>query len=141
MKSFIYKTIFCMITVAALAACGHNNSGPTDPAPIDDKAALEKLADNYNKLADKFPRSPMQLPPGERKAFVEQVFINSGYSYKATLHEMATADIDFSKKNVSDLAQLLTIPQRNVSSLNDVESIYSSTELKEMAALEKRMNQ
>jgi hypothetical protein len=141
MTSIISKTAFCILTAAILTACGYNKSGPTDPAPIDDKATLEKLADNYKKLAEKFPRSPMQLPPGERKAFVEQVFINSGYSYDATLHAMATADIDFSKKNVTDLAELLTIPQRNAASPSDVRSIYSQAELKDMAALERRMSQ
>jgi len=141
MTSFINKFILFLMTAAALTACGYNKSGPTDPAPLDDKATLQKLSDNYNKLSDKFPRSPMQLPPDERKAFVEQVFINSGYSYKATLHEMATANIDFSKKNIIDMAELLTMPQRNTGSLSDVKSIYSATELKEMAALEKRLNQ
>jgi hypothetical protein len=132
----------CAATIAAVAvaACGYTQTGPTDPAPIDDKAALQKLADAYNKLADKFPRSPSELPPDERKAFVEQVFMNAGYSYAATLHEMATAKIDFSKQNVTDLADLLTMPQRNVSSADDIRSIYSPTELKEMQALEQRLN-
>ena len=54
---------------------------------------------------------------------------------------MATANIDFSKKNIIDMAELLAMPQRNTGSLSDVKSIYSATELKEMAALEKRLNQ
>lgn len=140
MTLFINKVAFCILAAAILTACGYNKSGPTDPAPIDNKATLEKLADNYKKLSDKFPRSPMELPPDERKAFVEQVFINSGYSYDATLHAMATADIDFSKQNVIDLAQLLTMPQRNASSMNDIKSIYSTSELQDMAALERRLN-
>ncbi len=140
MTSFISKTLFCIAAAAMLAACGYNKSDPTDPAPIGDKATLQKLADSYNKLADKFPRSPMELPPDERKAFVEQVFINAGYSYDATLHELATANIDFSKKDVTDLVQLLTMPQRNTDSSNDVKSIYSPAELKDMIALQNRMN-
>lgn len=141
MNALINKAAFCILCAAMLAACGYNKSGPTDPAPIDDKATLEKLADNYKKLAEKFPRSPMQLPPDERKAFVEQVFINSGYSYDATLHAMATDDVDFSKKNVTDLAELLTMPQRNTGPGGDVRSIFSQAELKDMAALHSRMNQ
>lgn len=139
-----HRTIVCLLSAAVLAltACGsgHHQAGakPTEPVPPGNHAALQRLADAYKSLSDKFDRKPMDMPPEERKAFVEQVFINAGYSYDATLHELATHKVDYGNQDVSGLVDLLTLPHRNTTSAKDYRHIYRPQELKDIKVIEER---
>lgn len=139
-----HKTIVCLLSAAVLTltACGsdHHTAGakPTKPVPAGNHAALEHLADAFRSLQDKFDRKPMEMPPEERKAFVEQVFVNAGYSYDATLHELATHKVDYGSRDVSDLVDLLTLPHRNTTSAEDYRHIYRPQELKDIKIIEER---
>mgnify|MGYP001544714262 CR=1 FL=1 len=137
-RLLLLKTLALSVALAALAACGsHGNGGA---APIDDNDTLQQLSKAYTALAAEFSRPPQDMTPGERKAFVEQVFKNAGYSYNATLHEIATRRLDFTKQSVIDMAQLLTFPQRGERSLQDAKQIYTPAQYRDMEILEKRLN-
>ncbi len=139
-----HKTIICLLSVVVLTvtACDsdHHQAGakPTKPVPIGSHHALQQLAGAFKALSDKFPRNPMDMPPQERKAFVEQVFINAGYSYDATLHELATHKADYGNNDVGDLVDLLTLPHRNTTSVEDYRHIYRPQELKDIKVIEER---
>lgn len=117
--------------VAALAvlvtACG-GNEAPSAPAPIGDKAALEKLASSYEAIMERLPGSPWMLTPEDRKRFVEQVFADSGYHYRATLLRMAEGDWDPEDKNARDLTELLFMPHTNLSPGQPFDGVYSEEE-------------
>lgn len=138
----IALTLAVSAVVLLVAACssGKSPSDATRPVPIDSRPALQHLADSYKDLAAKFKRAPMDMPPGERKAFVEQVFINAGYSYPATLHELATRKVDYSNQNIIDLADLLTMPHRNTESLNEAKNIYTPQEYRDIKVIEDRIS-
>jgi len=103
-----------VLLALVLTACSTaDESGK--PVPIGDKAALHHLADEYTKLAEQVPVSPMRLPPDKRKDFVVKVFAASGYSYSSTLHQMAAGGWDVNDQNARDLVELLFMPHTNVS--------------------------
>jgi len=116
-----------------LAACGE---APKPPAPIGDRAALERLAASWNRLSAGLPVSPFRLEPRERKRFVEAVFAQAGYSYAATLHRMAEGGWDTGSREAADLAELLFMPHTDVSSLHTTEGLYSRRELEEIRRVE-----
>lgn len=133
--------LICLLSMvlAFVTACdsGGTPAGkPSRPVPIGDHAALQRLAAAYKQLAAKFSDSPMDMPPDERKPFVEQVFINAGYSYAATLHELATHKVDYTNQDVLDLVDLLTLPHRNITSLDDAKYLYSPQEFKDIKVIE-----
>jgi len=138
------RTIICLLAAVALAvtACDsdHHQAGakPTEPVPAGNHAALRRLAEAFKSLSAKFDRKPMEMPPEERKAFVEQVFINAGYNYDATLHELATHKVDYGNQDVIDLVDLLTLPHRNTTSAEPDTHIYRPEELKDIKIIEER---
>jgi len=111
-----------------MTACA-DDSAPRKAAPVGDRAVLEGLAKEYNKLAETVPNSPWKLAPDQRKKFVEQVFAAGGYSYAATLHQMAEGGWNAGDQNVKDLAALLFMPHTNVSAPEGLKGVYSEQEL------------
>ncbi len=116
-----------------LAACGE---APKPPAPIGDRAALERLAASWNRLSEGLPVSPFHLEPRDRKRFVEAVFADAGYSYAATLHRLAQGGWDTGSQEAVDLVELLFMPHTDVSSLHSTEGLYSRRELEEIRRVE-----
>lgn len=121
-----------------LAACSAADK-PGEPVPIGDKAALRHLADEYTKLAENVPVSPMRLSPEKRKDFVVRVFAASGYSYSSTLHEMAAGGWDVNDQNAKDLVELLFMPHTNIDPSKGLEGVYSEQELADVRKVQKML--
>ena len=123
---------------ALLCACSTSDE-PGKPVPIGDKAALQQLADEYTKLAQDVPVSPMRLPPSQRKDFVVKVFAASGYSYSSTLHRMAAGGWDTDDQNAKDLVELLFMPHTNIASDQGLEGVYSQQEMADVRKVQKML--
>jgi len=130
----IAMLLLCM-TVAACAG----GKAPTQAAPVGDKAVLESLADHYNKLAERLPASPWHLKASDRKDFVEKVFAASGYSYSATLHQMAQGGWDPNDKNARDLIELMFMPHTDLHSGDALKGVYSEQELADVRKVQKML--
>lgn len=135
-RSILLWTLISLL----ISACDMAPSS-TKPAPVDDRATLQTLADSYNDLAESFTQSPTGLPPDGRKQFVEDVFADAGYNYAATLHALAESKADYSSQNVIDLTELLLLPHRNTASVEQVRDIYSTQEYNDIKRIEKRLGQ
>jgi hypothetical protein len=121
-----------------VAACSTPDE-PGKPVPIGDKAALQRLADEYTKLAQGVPVSPMRLSPAKRKDFVVKVFAASGYSYSSTLHRMAAGGWDVNDQNAKDLVDLLFMPHTNIDPSQGLEGVYSKQEMADVRKVQKMM--
>ena len=121
-----------------LTACSTADE-PGIPAPIGDKAALQRLAGEYTKLAQNMPVSPLRMPPDKRKDFVVKVFAASGYSYSSTLHQMAAGGWNASDQNAKDLAALLFLPHTNVGLSQGMEGVYSAQEMADIRKVQEMM--
>jgi hypothetical protein len=130
----IVIVLLCM----AIAACADHNA-PTQAAPIGDKAVLEHLAAEYNKLAENLPTSPWHMPPSDRKDFVVKVFAASGYSYSATLHQLAEGGWSPDDKNTKDLIDLLFMPHTDVRAVDGIRGVYSEEELADVRKVQKML--
>ena len=124
------------IALLALSLTACAKDGPTVPAPIGDRSALEKLAEHYEKISDKLPVTVPNMPAKGRKEFVERVFNESGYHYAATLHSMAQGGWDVKDQNARDLAQLLMLPHHGMRADESVEDVYTTEELASMRKLQ-----
>jgi len=124
-----------MVGVALLTACSTADE-PGKPVPIGDKAMLQRLADEYTKLAQKVPVSPTRLSPSDRKDFVVKVFAASGYSYSSTLHRMAAGGWDVNDQNARDMAQLLFMPHTNISPSQGLEGVYTQQEMADVRKIQ-----
>ena len=133
----MYRIIILLLCMA-VAACADNKS-PTQAAPIGDKATLERLAKEYNKLAEGVPVSPWQLKPADRKDFVVKVFAASGYSYSATLHQMAQGGWDPNDSNSKELVNLLFMPHTNIHSGDGIQGVYTEQELADVRKVQRMM--
>ena len=112
---------------------------PGKPVPIGDKAALQHLADEYTKLSQDVPLSPMRLPPGKRKDFVVKVFAASGYSYKSTLDAVAAGGWDVNDQNARDLVELLFMPHAEIDPSQGLEGVYSDQEMADVRKIQKML--
>ena len=121
-----------------LTACSTPDE-PGKPVPIGDMAALHHLADEYAKLAEQVPVSPMRLPPDKRKDFVVKVFAASGYSYSSTLHRVAQGGWDVNDQNAKDLVDLLFMPHHNMDPSRGMEGVYSEQEMADIRKIQKMM--
>jgi len=121
-----------------LAACSAKDE-PGKPVPIGDRAALERLAAEYNKLAETAPISPRRLSPGQRKDFVVRVFSASGYSYSSTLHQLAEGGWDVNDQNAKDLVDLVFMPHTNIDVSQGLKSVYSEQELADVRKVQQMM--
>lgn len=126
--------IWLLALVLIVAGCG--GDGPTVPAPIGDRAALERLAEHYEEISAQLPVSPPGLQAKGRKEFVERVFEASGYQYAATLHRMAEGGWDTNDQNARDLAQLLMLPHHGMTAEENIDDVYSPEELESMRKLQ-----
>lgn len=130
--------ITAVLLCAMLAACTGRNA-PQQPAPIGDHAALERLAAEYNKLAENLPVSPWRMTPADRKDFVVKVFAASGYSYAATLHRMAEGGWNPEDKNAKDLIDLLFMPHTDIKAGDGMKGVYSEEEMADVRQVQKML--
>lgn len=128
-----------MLTLCMAVTACTDDATPRMAAPIGDQAVLERLAAEYNKLAENLPMSPTRLPPEQRKDFVGKVFAASGYSYSATLHRMAEGGWSPDDKNTKDLVELLFMPHTNVSAPEGLKGVYSEQELADVRKVQKML--
>jgi len=136
----IKKIMGLMIVVALLSGCS-GTSESTQPAPLGDKEALEKLAASWEKVSsDKLSVSPAGLPGNDRKKFLEQVFADAGYNYTATLKQLAAQGVDKNNKLHTDLADLVLLPHHGPRIPMDPADIYTTEELQAVAAIERALN-
>ncbi len=135
------KRIALFACALLFAACSNGNSG-LSAAPLGDRAVLEKLAAAWQEIAEaKMNVSPSRLPGDKRRRFVGEVFASAGYDYTKTLRQMAIGGIDKNNKLHKDLAELVLMPHRNQRGAIDPTDIYSMDELKDVAAVERQLNQ
>lgn len=135
------KIIIPMLLSVLLVACGSEPES-LKPAPLGDQAVLEKLSKSWEKISNEnLSTSPMSLPGDQRKRFVEMIFTDNGYSYSATLHALATQRFDKSNQAYIDMAELVLMPHRNPKIPMEAADIYKPTELLDVAALERALNQ
>ncbi len=113
------------------------------PAPLGERAVLERLADAYTALSDKkLGVSPMSLLGDERHKFVTEVFAQAGYDYSATLRALAMGEFDRSNELHNDMVELLLMPHRSQTLVKmQPAEIYTSEELMDVAAIERMLNQ
>lgn len=121
--------ITILLTIFLVAGCGIDDSNTSSklPVPIGDKAALEKLAQSYNKTAEQLQSSPAILPPKSKRKFVEQVFREAGYDYQLTLLNLSGNEMDASIQYHRDLAELVLFPQSGLS-YDDYATVFSENE-------------
>lgn len=127
-----------MLLCVILSGCG-GKEAPQQPAPIGDKAVLEQLAGEYEKLAENIPVSPWRLQPAQRKDFVERVFAASGYSYSATLHRLAEGGWSQDDKNATDLVELLFMPHTDINAPEGLKGVYSEQELADIRKVQRML--
>ncbi len=131
------RALFTGLTVIMVLTVGCGKSEDVGgPAPVGQRAALEKLAQEYERIAAELPISPRQLPPKQRKVFLEQVFAASGYSYSATLHSAAEGGWDKGNEHAKDLAQLLILPHSSLRPEQSLSGVYSEQEEADLLKLE-----
>jgi hypothetical protein len=130
--------IAVLLLCVIIMACADDNV-PMRPAPIGDKTALERLATEYNKLAENLPVSPWRMQPSDRKDFVSKVFAASGYSYSATLHKLAEGGWSPNDKNTKDLIELLFMPHTSISSADGLKGVYSEEEIADVRKVQKML--
>jgi len=126
-----------ILALTLLVACTQEKH--FGPAPLGNKAALEKLADAYRKMSRNLPVSPPGLTPAGRRKFLEQTFYEAGYDYSATLialSKVTRADVNQYHK---DLKQLLFLPHYD-NRLKQLSEIYSKDEIAAINAIDKTIN-
>lgn len=123
----------------AMAGCGQGGKALV-PAPLGERAALERLAKSYTHVSDyRYTVSPLSLTGGERKKFVVEVFTRAGYDYSATLDRMAHG-LDAGNQLHLDLAELVLMPHQRPKFPTDPADIYSAEELMDVSAVERALN-
>ncbi len=116
---------------------GQSNGGQV--APLGKQEVLESLADAYRNVSAKLPASPAGLTHKGKRAFIETVFKNAGYDYQTTLLYIAGEDFNPEIQYHKDLAELILLPQAGLDE-NDLNSIYSATEIKAVKILRVKMH-
>lgn len=134
LRKTLFRLSYLLLALLFIGACAEKSSH--DPAPLGDKAALEKLADAYRKLSDDLPVTPAGLRPAARRKFLEQVFQTAGYDYSSTLIALATLPPGNINQYHRDLKQLLYLPHydKRIEKLSD---IYSEKEILAITAIDK----
>lgn len=130
--------IASLALVGLLTACAGGHP-PTEAAPIGDRGTLERLAAQYDKLAEDIPVSPHRLPPDQRKDFVTKVFAAAGYSYTATLHRLAQGGWDVHDPNATDLVQLMFMPHTDLRPEDKLTGVYSQQELADVRRVQRML--
>ncbi len=119
----------------SLMACSSAPSGNT-PAPIGELSVLEQLAKSYNEVMENVPGNPRDLPPAQRRQFVEQVFAQSGYAYSATLTSLGDRELDPFDDQQRDLARLLLLPLDGVAT-DQYDKYYDAREIQALHRIRK----
>lgn len=117
------RYFFLLITIA-LTACQNN---PRPPAPLDDRATLEKLANAYDSLRDQLPVSPSGLTPEGKLRFVEQVFQQAGFDYGKTLQDASQVSPQNITDHHRDMMRLLLLPNQGLSEENS-KTLYNESQ-------------
>lgn len=130
----VMRSFVLMLVAAWLAACGTDESSRA--APIGDRKALERLEVSYNRLAEKLSTNPLNMSMKDRKNFVQAVFHDSGFDYRATLDAMAQARVKPDQPYVKDMADLLMLPHRSTGTSERIEDIYNDEELADVKAIQ-----
>jgi hypothetical protein len=120
-----------------LVAC--NDPAELPAAPLDSKSGLESLATAYEVETSKLSVSPTMLRPKIRKQFVIDVFKTANFSYAKTLQIFRQINATAISKNTKDLAELLSLPHKNISSQSKVE-LYSQQEFEAINLIDKIVN-
>jgi|GEM_PF-1029295 len=138
----IWRTGLGLALVLMSVACSQPEAELV-PAPLGDRAVLEKLADAYTAVSDqRLGVSPMSLPGDERHKFVVEVFSRAGYDYSGTLRMLAMGDFDRNNQLHKDMVELLLMPHRNQKMAKmPAAKIYTGEELMDVATLERLLNQ
>ena len=121
---------FVVAMSVALYAC---QASTQPPAPLGERAALEKLANTYESLSQQLPASPAGLTPQGKLKFVQDVFKKAGYSYTGTLRALALTAPENLNANHKDMMELLFMPHHGLSR-QDWKTLYSNEEI---ASIEK----
>lgn len=119
------------------AACDTNEQPGQPPAPLGEITALERLADGYQAVTDTLAANPVTLPPDQRRLFIKNVFLQSGYDYTATLTAVANGPLNLADKNQHDLVELLLYPTVGLSD-GDITELYSSAEASALIKLKQQ---
>jgi hypothetical protein len=121
-------SMFLLFTFIILLVTGCDKNPRLIPAPLGNKAALEKLSKTYRQQSDILTSTPTSLTPQGRKKFLVQVFKAAGYDYSKSLVMLG----DTPKANITqyhrDLKQLLYLPHYD-RRLTDLSTIYSKEEI------------
>lgn len=115
--------LFCLVVFA----CGKQAETDT-AAPLDDKKTLEILAKAYEKISESMPASPVSLRPEARKKFVLEVFKEAGFSYGATMANLADVQTENVTQFHRDMKELLFLPHYGFR-FDEVKSIYTEDEI------------
>jgi hypothetical protein len=108
-----------------LSGC-HADHGP--PAPLGERAALEKLASTYEQLSGQLPVSPTGLTPQGKLKFVQQVFKQAGYDFNATLQALAQTPPESLSSYHKDMMELVLLPNQGLSE-QATQDLYSAAQL------------
>lgn len=130
----VLPTILALVLLVACTQEQHFG-----PAPLGDKATLEKLADAYRKTALNLPVSPPGLTPSARRKFLEQTFHAAGYDYSATLIALSRVTKPDVNQYHRDLKQLLYLPHYD-NRVQDLSDIYSKEEIAAIKAIDRTIN-
>jgi hypothetical protein len=109
----------------SLAGC---HSGHRPPAPLGERAALEKLASAYDTVSEQLPIAPTGLTPQGKLRFVQQVFDQAGYDFSATLQALAQTPPGSLGTYHKDMMELVLLPDQGLSE-QAAEQLYSAEQL------------
>ena len=131
-KTFV-SFLAVILVLWSFSACTRNNQ---PPAPLGEKAVLEKLADAFKHEANRIAWSPQHQTPSAKRDFVENVFATAEYSYDATLAYLAANKLDPGNQLHRDLVELVLFPTVGIS-LEDIAKIYDHDEFKVIQKIRK----
>ena len=126
-------SVATLVLFLLLSAC---QDAPQRAVEISSVEALQRLAKGYETVSASMDSNPKQLPPDERRRFVEFVFKEAGYSYELSLQALAEAELDAFDQQQKDLAELLFFPHRGLSSRQSLSAIYSRDELAQVLKIQ-----
>ena len=136
-KKCLGITFLIAIMSVFLFACEQKKTGA--PAPLNDTATLEKLAEAYKEVSNQFPLSPVSLAPKTRRKFVEQVFTQAGFSYYETLLSLSNVKKEDITKLHRDMQELLFLPHYRLQQ-DARKEIYTEQELLVIEKIETTFN-
>jgi hypothetical protein len=120
------------LLIAFLVAMGMGGSGchtdQSPPAPLGDRATLDKLASAYETLSGQLPVSPSGLTPQGKLKFVQKVFKLAGYDFNTTLQALAQTSPENLSPYHKDMMDLVLLPNQGLSE-QATQDLYSASQL------------